>query len=461
MPLTPAQKDALNTLVAAVFSRSTNVALLTGYAGTGKTFTLARLVDALMGLNKCVLVAAPTHKAARCLDRALIGMGVANVKVSTVARILCLRRVRDLSTGKETFEPSPDRLNWEGDVLIIDEASMIASSHYDELVGTLESHQTLIFVGDPAQVPPVDDGELCPAFTEVEDRIEMTEVVRHQGPILSLATQTRQVDIGRGLYETVRGHESAVVAHEDGKAWEKAFLEAACTPQALADPDRVRAVCFLNRNVDELNAKVRRLRYGAEAAPFCEGELLMASRAIPDPLSPTGYPLVYSSAEMVVLKAEDFRSPVLHDELDCVAMAHNGKRAFSAGNTEVPPWRYWRLTVELETGRKLRFNALDPSEKDRWDNTRSAMYRLAREASNPEERKQIHKVIFHREDQFGKVQSAAALTVHKSQGSTFKRVWLHYDTDGWGGRRLPIFNRLAYVGITRASEELHVVADIF
>lgn len=459
MPLTPGQQNALDSLTSVVLSPTTQVALLTGYAGTGKTFTLARLVDRLRSLRKRVIVAAPTHKAARCLDRALAGMGVSYADVCTVARILKLRRVRDLNTGKETFEPPPDLPPWKGDVLIIDESSMIAASHYEALRRILEPEQTLIFVGDPAQVPPVDDGVLCAAFTDIEHRCQLTEVVRHQGPILSLATETRQVDVGRGFYRTSKGPESIVMAHGGRERWEKAFLDAACTPEALADPDRVRAVCFTNEHVDELNAKVRRLRYGAEAAPFCEGELLMASKAIPDPSSDTGYPLVYSSAEMVVVKAEDFRSPVLHDELDWVAKAHNGKRSFYAGDTEVPPWRYWRLLVELETGRKLRFCALDPSEKDRWDKTRGKLYKLAREAKTTEERKQIHNVIFRREDQFGKVQAAAALTVHKSQGSTFKRVWLHYDTDGWDGPPLPIFNRLAYVGITRASEELHVVAD--
>jgi hypothetical protein len=161
---------------------------------------------------------------------------------------------------------------------------------------------------------------------------------------------------------------------------------------------------------------------------------------------------------MRVIATERFEAPVIHDESELVAIAQNGKRNFQAGKTEVPPWLFWRLTVELETGRQLRFNALDPSSRPRWSKVRGNLYAMARQATGLE-RKRIHGMIFCREDQFGKVQAAAALTVHKSQGSTFRRVWLHWDTDGFGGPLRPIYNRLAYVGITRAAEELHVVTD--
>jgi hypothetical protein len=38
-------------------------------------------------------------------------------------------------------------------------------------------------------------------------------------------------------------------------------------------------------------------------------------------------------------------------------------------------------------------------------------------------------------------------------------VFLHWSIDGWGSAPTAQQNQLAYVGITRAAESLHVVAD--
>lgn len=458
MTLSSTQQAAFSAIRDIVHTPSGARVLLTGYAGTGKTFTLAVLVDQLVKDRKRVLVAAPTHKAARCLEKALARHGSSVQVVETVARILKLRRVRDYDTGQETFEPPDNLPPWFGDVLIIDEASMIAQSHYSKLASILQRDQTLVFVGDPAQVPPVEDGKLCSVFEDADVKLALTEVVRHSGPILSLATDTRRRDVGRGRYRGVKAAESSVRAHATRAEWLQSFYDAACDPRAFEDTDFVRAVCFTNLHASELNAAVRLRRYGENAPPYCEGEVLIAHRAIPDPDSPTGYPLIHSSAEMRVIATERFEAPVVHDNTALVAIAQNGKRNYDAGKTDVPPWLFWRLTVELETGRRLRFNTLDPSSRERWAKVRGNLHAMARRNEGIQ-RRSIYSVIFQREDQFGKVQAAAALTVHKSQGSTFQRVWLHWDTDGFGGPLRPIYNRLAYVGITRAAEELHVVAD--
>lgn len=455
MPLTKSQQDAFAAIVDAIHDPDVGVVLLTGYAGTGKTFTLAALVDELTQ-ELTLALSTPTHKASRCLEKALTALGARVRYVQTVAQVLGQRLKRNLETGEETFVYSDDILELPAELLVIDEASMVSCEAYDRLLQIRQPHQTLLFVGDPAQVPPVKDGVLCPVFDGGADvRIQLTEVVRHGGPILTVATQTRERSIGRGSYRTHRTEESSVCGYDTPQQWLESFMAAACSERALGDSDFARAVCWTNANVGKLNAAVRRLRYGDDAPPFCEGEVLMASSAIPNPLG--GRPLLYSSAEMRVLGAEVYVSPVVFDDCAYVGMAHNGKRAYQAGNTDVPPWTYWRLTVDIGHGARLRFSVLDPSERQRWADTRAGLRRLAREAGL-EERKKINDVIFQRSDQFGDVQPASALTVHKSQGSTFQRVWVHPDTDGYGKPR-PIHNRLAYVAITRASEELHVVAD--
>lgn len=56
---------------------------------------------------------------------------------------------------------------------------------------------------------------------------------------------------------------------------------------------------------------------------------------------------------------------------------------------------------------------------------------------------------------FGQMEPAAALTIHESQGNSYRYVFLYPDVDGYNSNPAPIHNRLAYVGITRAAETLH------
>lgn len=72
---------------------------------------------------------------------------------------------------------------------------------------------------------------------------------------------------------------------------------------------------------------------------------------------------------------------------------------------------------------------------------------------------ELWDLYFRRKDCIGRLQPASALTIHKSQGSTFQNVWLHWSIDGWGSAPTAQQNQLAYVGITRAAETLHVVGD--
>lgn len=459
MQLTSGQQQALDGLCSFLGDDSTVTALLAGSAGTGKTFTTALLIKRIQELRLKAVIAAPTHKAARCLERALVGHGLINTSVITVARVLQLREIRDLDSGTEAFKPTDHIKPFAGDLLIVDEASMISQEHYEWIIKILKPKQKIIFIGDPAQLPPVDDGCLCEAFTSPDRSFTLGEVVRHAGPILELANATRRLNTGRPPYVNALGRESKIVAHPSREHWQKSFLEIIKQQESLENSDFARALCFTNANVSILNAVCRFERFGPSAPAFMVGETLLSHKAIPDPLG--GTPLISSTTEMRVLQAEQHIGPICYDNSDWVEMASNGKRAYAKGEISVPEWRFWQLVVLLETGSKQRFNVLDPLDKDRWQRTQDRLRKYAFDfPAGSWERQEIFRIWFARRDQFGSVQPATALTIHKSQGSTFDRVWLHPDSDGFPHDRFaPRYNRLAYVGMTRAALELHVVAD--
>jgi exodeoxyribonuclease-5 len=431
--------------------------VLCGYAGTGKTVTTAALVSRLADLGKRVVVATPTHKARSQVERALDNCGAHGFEVVTVARLLGLKQVRDRDTGKETFRPDASGKNmlnkedeWDDeekemvklrqiDIVIVDETSMLSSELYDLLLQELQN-RPVVFVGDDRQLLPVGEDQACRAFTEGSSLYRLTEVLRHDGAILNLATATRHMPVGRACFATAEGGGSRVVGYRSREQWGVALLEMAASSEAMSNPDFCRALAYTNKAVDEMNLRIHRRRYGMNAPQFVEGMTCVTVDAIPDPL---GAGLLLNST-MDVLIEEAKRGPY---------------RFTDAGDLPTDePWDTWELTVTGDFYMAKTFRVIAKEHEQRW---KESLKNIANEAaaSMGKERSELWSLYFRRKDCIGKLQPASALTVHKSQGSTFQHVFLHWSIDGWGSAPTAQQNQLAYVGITRAAETLHVVAD--
>ena len=285
----------------------------------------------------------------------------------------------------------------------------------------------------------------------------LSEVLRHDGAILKLATETRQLERGRALFRDMEGGGSRVITYPTLTAWKAAAIALACSPEAQDDPDYSRILAWTNANVRSLNKVIRDRSFGVNAQAFMPGERLISHDSIPDPDG--GSPILHSTTEMVVRQATLDAMPVMGDELQEVAIASHGIRRFKKGEQQAAPWTYWQIVAMVPAMGLVEFSVLDQAEKARWDKCQNAVAKLAREEVRGQRRSLLWKIYYARKDSFGQVEPAACLTIHKSQGSTYRHVFLHPDVDGYSANPAPIHNRLAYVGITRASETLHVVAD--
>ena len=283
------------------------------------------------------------------------------------------------------------------------------------------------------------------------DRIyRLTEVLRHDGAILALATGTRQRERGRAPFVAADGGGSSVITYPTLSAWKAAAVNFSASPEAQSDTDHTRILCWSNNNVSAMNRLVRDRLFGIDANPFMPGERIISHDAIPDPDG--GSPLVHSTTEMVLREAESDAIQLPGDDFEQVAIASHGIRKFKAGEQVAAPWMCWRLVAHAPALGTVEFKVLDSSDRARWNKCKNAVVELAKGNHD-------WRTYFRRKDAFGRVEPAAALTIHKSQGSTYRHVFLHPDVDGYNANPAPIHNRLAYVGITRAAETLHVVAD--
>ncbi len=140
--LAPEQRQA----VIAALSR--RVVILTGGPGTGKTTTVRTILHLCRAAGYRVLLAAPTGRAAKRLAES------AGQEAKTVHRLLEFQPAEGL-----VFKRNDD-FPLEGDLLIVDEASMLDMTLANHLFKAVPPGMHLLLVGDVDQLPSVGAGNV-------------------------------------------------------------------------------------------------------------------------------------------------------------------------------------------------------------------------------------------------------------------------------------------------------------
>ena len=142
------------------------IMILTGGPGTGKTTTTQGIIAAYRTYGLKILLAAPTGRAAKRMSEAT------GMEAKTIHRLLEFKPPEGYQKNEE--EPL------EGDVLIIDECSMIDIVLMNSLLKAVPEHMRLIFVGDIDQLPSVGAGNVLRDMidSEVFPVIRLTRIFR-------------------------------------------------------------------------------------------------------------------------------------------------------------------------------------------------------------------------------------------------------------------------------------------
>lgn len=458
------------------------VSVLCGYAGTGKTFTTACLINRFIAAKLNVAMAAPTHKAARQIRRAMLALDV-NLEPITLASLLGLKPVTCQETGSQMFIPDgtrnkltpgqqrfdPDQGRFvpvpDIDVVIVDETSMVSAELYRLLMTSLAG-RPVVFVGDDRQLFPIKEKNTCPAFYESLSTYRLTEVLRHDGAILKLATETRALDVGRARFQSSEGGGTKVVAYKYKEDWLQSMLEHAERSAQSDDPDIFRVLCWANRSVRSMNERIHSRRYGVDAADFVPGMQCVTVDPYID--SATDSVILHSTADILIVTAVTSTLRPIKSFTDQLGMPTD--EPMPADLKDIldaePIYRCWDLEISIVDSDNIdelvQVDVLHKDSQKDWDSTQGRIAACAKSygyKGDRATRASIWRLFHRRKGQLAYIQPSTALTIHKSQGSTFDTVFLHPDIDGGHSRKTAEQNQLAYVGITRASRELHVVAD--
>ncbi len=433
--------------------------VLSGYAGTGKTFLSMRLLALAEAAGLCWTVAAPTHKAVGVLRSHLQLAGLRPTWFpSTIHRLLRLKLKRqgDQERCEETAHTAGS-LEHLG-LVLIDEASMVDSTLLEITLRCAHPYATrLVFVGDPAQLPPVGEA-LSPVFALARgQRAALTQVVRHHGPVLRLASGIRSGALPCRRPPPLPPHRTAagMVAALDRPAWLRAAQEALQRSAASDNPDLARILCYTNRSLERLVPIARRALHGsmADQLPVLPGEVLITRSAVMAPACREGIEAAEEPDMVLGSNREVVVRDVTPERCDLASFGV----AVEAG---LAPPLIETLSASVDTGEAtLTLRLLPPigsAARQQLDQVLQRLRGQAREASRQEGRG-LWRRFFLLRDAFASLGPAAVLSVHRSQGSSFGEVFV--DADVFWPSDPELRRQLVYVAVSRARQGVTLMAD--
>lgn len=432
------QQSALDAILAARASGAKRH-LLTGYAGSGKTTLMQEVVRRLGERHDRVAITAPTHKAVAVLARKLREAGI-EAETTTIHALLGLRP--SPTDGERTILKRAGRSKGDGyDCVIIDECSMIGADLQDfideDLAGCF-----VLYVGDPAQLPPVGERE-AQCFS-TPSRSGLNTVVRQaaQNPVLQAANAIRNTQGGRVSWDWAHTTDAAPLGvYLGGYNCEDWLKDAFTSDEFRADNDAFRYVAYTNAKVAWVNRMVRRWIYGETLTPFVPGERVICRTPISDR---EGEPALSTNEEGTV---QTIRASEVYLEFEAHKNDGRARQALPGWDITIPTWR-----VELVSDRGMEGVCDIPQQPSSLERV---LARLKTEAAINRGRWFER---FQAAERFSRLQSPYAMTVHTSQGSTFRNVFV----DVQDIRKLeysdPLqMQQMLYVAVTRASHAVVLV----
>lgn len=470
--LTPQQAVAFDTLKPFLLGKTEYaMALLRGYAGTGKTFLVGRLLAELRDRGLRIAVAAPTNKAVQVLREKIVNAGctVAEepldgfeldqgrlIEFGSIHSLLGLRLVEREDGSQHCRQGPRGSLLHRYHAVVVDECSMIDDKMLEHII-LAKRGTRILFVGDSAQLPPVSDalGRASPTFERISLQVSLSEIVRQaaDNPIIALGTVIRRAtEEGRAIgladiaaaVPPLHEHPRAALVHGDAGT-----LASFALYELRAGRD-ARVLAFTNQAVQHYNRVIHEQLHGVTKYPFVVGQQVLAhaqcdAQVMEGRSAGSAKTVLITNEEATVLEVSDEGCPAWPD-----IPAH-------------------RIVLEREDGQRVRVyvpNCQEAHERavasgfSDWRKLKAqadqAGDRRLALALN-EQAQAASALAWSLRRSFAPLRHTYAMTVHKSQGSTFDTAILDL-RDLLRMRSVFEFNRALYVAVTRPSQYLALVA---
>lgn len=373
------------------------IEIITGGPGTGKTTIIKCIIEIYENNGMKVLLAAPTGRAAKRMSEST------GKKAKTIHRLLEM----GVSYNENSFFGKDEGEPLKGDVIIIDEASMIDIMLMNSLLKAIKLGTRLIIVGDADQLPSVGPGNVLrdlinSKFIKV---VRLKDIFR-QGKESMIITNAHRINSGELPYLNKKGGDFFFDNRESNEEILETILD------------------LVNRRLPLFNYKWDKIRDIQVLSPTRKG----------------------------ILGVDN-----LNNELQCILNPPSKDK--NERKLKDSLFREGDKVMQIKNNYSLKWNRISGY----GDNEGVGVFNgdMGFIESINEENKTI-TVIFDDERKvvydnlyIEELELAYAITIHKSQGSEFKVII----TPTFMGSAFLMNRNILYTGITRAKELVVVVGN--
>jgi ATP-dependent exoDNAse (exonuclease V) alpha subunit len=387
--------------------------LLSGFAGTGKSFTVTNSLHQIRIRYpyKRICLSAPTNKAVAVLRDNCKKFGMRSIDCMTIYKLLALQPIEGENEAVllEDKYSRPTFGNY--DIVYIDEASMISLKLWVKIMNETTKHANkVILVGDEAQLTPVGE-DISPAL-KVPSRFQLTNIVRQakDSPLMTVVQQARELvynpnDEWTRERSLVLPDKSQGVWVLDKPTWVKAALNSFRSTNYQEDGNHTKIITWKNDTADYLNLQIReQLRNGTES--FVPGEKLTAREAVFHP---------YDKKVIILPTASECQV--------ISAMPHTWEMEGVNGTLEA-----WKLKVKGEDGLFHRVTVIDPNEMIAFKKLLKGIAEQAgivKASGDFYGSKSLWRLYWDAKKSVADLVYLNTLTSRRSQGSSYTNVFAH------------------------------------
>lgn len=271
--------------------------IISGYAGTGKTYLLSQLLKLIRGKIK--------YKCCSFTGKAVNILKEKGIDNTSTLHSLIYKPIEN-SKGEIIDFEFDGSIRENLDVLIIDEYSMLKEEYLNDL---LLLDIPIIFFGDFFQLPPIEENT---NRLFKESHIVLKEIQRNSGPLVKYATQIRnneQLPFKRFFEKDDNGVFFGITFKEDERNWFCRLLEF----------DKI--ICGTNRLKNSLNAKIRKeLKLEGELPHI--NETIMCIKNIRDDKNR----LIIANGEEVKVKEINISNEILDGHRNAIMKVENKEK---------------------------------------------------------------------------------------------------------------------------------------
>lgn len=417
-----------------------NYILLTGKAGSGKSFLSANLVKYFQDnpISKYnVQCTALTHKALnelkKKLEEAEVEIDDLN-GVSTVHSYFNIKATINYKTGAEefkvdTYASKPKKCS----LLLIDEVSMMDEELFKLVKSQRHLYETIILIGDEFQVPPVNNSEYNLFQDKNILKFKLNEIVRQakDNPIIMLASEIVEKIENKDyknpsfcIKRTIdyAGTTDKITVVNDTQQLVQAYFNYVQSDIGLPIQDSKFSdsffTTFTNKTVDSLNYVGKCIYKQSNDINYVDvGDLLVLQSPAFDPYLDDTI-IKQNNAEIIVEKLEelDYEGIGIYN----VHFEDNFIRVIRPESRQLFEEKMEKLSARAKVNGK------------EWRN------------------------FYNFKKKFTEIKQCFACTTHKAQGSTVDSVFVHAKDLPWKND-IDLAFRLFYVAITRTSDTATVM----